>query len=910
MRVSPEPRDTEDVVMSTEATVTMEAYAPPAPAARAPGGEKRSSSFFGSSPKAGKDAAAVADDEKPSRIERYADKINGAITGAFFSLGHGIAASPRKAALCALALCLVCAGGIGYPGLENESRSEKLWIPADTQAQDDKAYVDNYFGTEARFGEVIIKRADGTSVLTPATLNSMQTLVDKIEAASVVYDGATISWTDQCYYVGSTCFIEHLNNAFSSTTDRDTASEIIAKVNLASIPNVVTSGTIDLDKVAGGITYSSGSVTEASALRISFLTKVHETLVDGRWEDPRGEAYERVLLDIFEAGVDGLELSYIVSRSFSDEFGDAITGDLVLLQAAFVLILGYATLMLSKWDEGCVGTRLSVTLAGIVAVGMAIASSYGFCSYCGLFYSPLMNVLPFLLLGIGVDDMFVIVTQYDLLSQDSTYRDGDLRTRIGRAMGVAGASITVTSMTDMFAFLIGSNTSLPALRNFCFYAAAGVFFVFVYQCTWFAAWLTIDEWRREKNKRDVCCCCVGTKSPCLACCDKRKDGKTRVQHFMGESLGGTLTKPWAKGLVVGVFTAIAIVGFVGCARMKIEADVNDFIPEGSYLKDWLSDSDYYFTKVGDAIALYTNNIQINTAENSKVLRLAVAAFKGDAYVSADATYDWVTAWDADGTRGTVDTAYSYSSLKTWLDGSGAAYANDVKWVDSSNPASGIYSARVRGNHVKTATSDEKVKSMDSLRATLSGVAGNGDGRVFAYSASWLNYEQYKTIEEEALRNISSTMAVMVAIIAFLLVNPKAVLVVCLCLCLIIINIIGYMYFWDLNFDSVTIIMLIIALGLSVDYAAHIGRAYLETRGSPDERLKACLNNMGAAVFNGAFSTFLAVAVLGGSQSYVFITFFRQLFLCITLGLSHGLILLPVLMSLVNPKPYAQHTAAY
>jgi hypothetical protein len=68
--------------------------------------------------------------------------------------------------------------------------------------------------------------------------------------------------------------------------------------------------------------------------------------------------------------------------------------------------------------------------------------------------------------------------------------------------------------------------------------------------------------------------------------------------------------------------------------------------------------------------------------------------------------------------------------------------------------------------------------------------------------------------------------------------------------------------------------------------------------------------MGAAVFNGAFSTFLAVAVLGGSQSYVFITFFRQLFLCITLGLSHGLILLPVLMSLVNPKPYAQHTAAY
>jgi hypothetical protein len=54
------------------------------------------------------------------------------------------------------------------------------------------------------------------------------------------------------------------------------------------------------------------------------------------------------------------------------------------------------------------------------------------------------------------------------------------------------------------------------------------------------------------------------------------------------------------------------------------------------------------------------------------------------------------------------------------------------------------------------------------------------------------------------------------------------------------------------------------------------------------------------------STFLAVLLLGiGSQSYVFITFFKQLFLCIVFGLSHGLILLPVLMSLAAPKAYSE-----
>ena len=108
------------------------------------------------------------------------------------------------------------------------------------------------------------------------------------------------------------------------------------------------------------------------------------------------------------------------------------------------------------------------------------------------------------------------------------------------------------------------------------------------------------------------------------------------------------------------------------------------------------------------------------------------------------------------------------------------------------------------------------------------------------------------------------MAGMVVIIAILLISPKAVLIVCLCLCLIIINIMGYMHFWGQTLDSVTIIMLIIALGLSVDYSAHIGRAFMEHRGTPDERLKNSLADMGVAVFNGAISTFLAVNVLSSS----------------------------------------------
>lgn len=53
--------------------------------------------------------------------------------------------------------------------------------------------------------------------------------------------------------------------------------------------------------------------------------------------------------------------------------------------------------------------QLVLSVVGVSVVGVAILSSYGLCFYLGIFYGPVHPTIPFLLLGIGVDDMFVIV---------------------------------------------------------------------------------------------------------------------------------------------------------------------------------------------------------------------------------------------------------------------------------------------------------------------------------------------------------------------------------------------------------------------------------------------------------------------------------------------------------------------
>jgi hypothetical protein len=46
---------------------------------------------------------------------------------------------------------------------------------------------------------------------------------------------------------------------------------------------------------------------------------------------------------------------------------------------------------------------------GIGVIGLALGASFGLCFYMQIFFADMHPIIPFLLLGIGVDDMFVVV---------------------------------------------------------------------------------------------------------------------------------------------------------------------------------------------------------------------------------------------------------------------------------------------------------------------------------------------------------------------------------------------------------------------------------------------------------------------------------------------------------------------
>ena len=153
--------------------------------------------------------------------------------------------------------------------------------------------------------------------------------------------------------------------------------------------------------------------------------------------------------------------------------------------------------------------------------------------------------------------------------------------------------------------------------------------------------------------------------------------------WMGQTMGGALTKPAVKYGVLAFFAAIAAGGFAGCAMMQIEADVNDFIPGGSYLKEWIADSNSLFGKLGDPIYVYSRDLDVSTAEGAALMITASDAFKADPYVAETSVESWIEAFNA--VRGSTG-AFTNADLYAFVNGAGIAYKGDIVWKNESGTA--------------------------------------------------------------------------------------------------------------------------------------------------------------------------------------------------------------------------------
>ena len=134
------------------------------------------------------------------------------------------------------------------------------------------------------------------------------------------------------------------------------------------------------------------------------------------------DTYENNLLEAvkeFSANSKHVDFLLMTNSGVFQAFISDLGGDLVFIQISIVLIVSYSMLFLGSCSP--IHCRLTLALVGIVCIFLSYLAGFGLCFINDLEVTNIHNLIPFLLLGIGVDDMFVLCNAVDQTSLDWSY---------------------------------------------------------------------------------------------------------------------------------------------------------------------------------------------------------------------------------------------------------------------------------------------------------------------------------------------------------------------------------------------------------------------------------------------------------------------------------------------------------
>jgi predicted RND superfamily exporter protein len=179
--------------------------------------------------------------------------------------------------------------------------------------------------------------------------------------------------------------------------------------------------------------------------------------------------------------------------------------------------------------------------------------------------------------------------------------------------------------------------------------------------------------------------------------------------------------------------------------------------------------------------------------------------------------------------------------------------------------------------------------------------GKEDWSFFTYSEVYFIWEFYSVaVDELTLTTILGVVAVSVLSTIFM-PHSTAFFFVAPLICVLYVDLLGVLQFAGISINPVSYISLVMSIGLLVDFIVHVLLRYYEVQGDRATRTKEMLRTMGSSVMLGGISTFLGVLPLAFSSSTIFFTIFVAFLALVTLGIGHGLILLPVLLSILGPE---------
>ncbi|CAI4232828.1 unnamed protein product [Auanema sp. JU1783] len=764
------------------------------------------------------------------------------------------------------------------------------------------------------------------------------------------------------------------------------------------------------DLIIGGIKRGENKLQSAEALQSVFLVaspfdvylrfkegkpEIHPNLDTSRW-NPRWAndiivAWQRNFTKKLYGHKANLEVRVfhpLASTSIADMLEEFSQFNYEIIFIGYGLMIVYAIFTQARFKGRWLAIQSNVFLAivGVFLVTYSSICGLGVTTALGInFNAATTQIVPFLTLGLGIDDMFLLLHNYDEIVNICNQNE------MGILLKETGMSVMVTSINNILAFVAGYILPIPALRSFCSQTAILLAFNLASLMFIFPAFIGLDLRRQRRGQRDLAWCSRGDRT------EERTKEKEKHKYMEPAEIteftrnqpwytvGGFLTnyyipslkKPAVKYIIVGATSLAVIFGLYGMYNSTLGLELSDVLPEHTPPAAFLRAREKYFSFYPMFAVLRGQTIDIPNQQNL-IEEYRQDLGKSDYMIKADGKLQ----------------PYWMSLLRTWLESLDTALANELK-NGTMDPITGLpvkgqpkpapeamiarrlvcsvgqqYNCTGRIGNIKL-VSDDGIINPEGFYNYLTGWYNVDNMMYYVSQASFfpvppgwamgpeekvvpparpLLYSQipyYQTgltdtppivtmikeirticedYSEKGLPNFPSGLAFTfweqylhlrwnlfyaICIIAFavftvisiLMFNPQAAAMVMVIVVIVTIELGGFMGLVGIKMNPISAVTLICAVGIGVEFTAHVVLAYLTALGTVDDRLDSCLQHMFVPVFHGAISTLLGIVMLVFSQfDFVIKYFFVVMSVLVILGVFNGLCLLPVLLSLIGPKP--------
>ncbi|CAH1799201.1 unnamed protein product [Owenia fusiformis] len=833
------------------------------------------------------------------------DCIEKPLTGLFYKLGKLVARCPWPFIIIPVIISGGC--GVGLMRLKNVVDVEYLYTPDDGPAKQERAIMRRHFPMDwstnfqatrshtldgyAR--AIFIPKNSKTNALSEDILNEIIEIDAKIRKLNAKDDKKYDYYcarSNGCYsnnileilnYTANT--INHISLTFPTFDQRFLGTEL------------------------GGVTLKEGEVVESvKAIRLQYYVK-YENATNREDSDVWLEAFKKFMLSI---DTNDVNVHFLTSRSLQEELESSTTGIISSFSIAYTILCTFSMVSCLMFDW--VRSKPWLGLIGAVTACLAILTSLGLLCAVGVEFTSIVATMPFLIVGIGLDDMFIQVAAW----RETSYHD-TVEERMGLTFKDAAMSITLTSLTNTLAFCIGAITSFPSVRIFCLYTGVAVVFCFIYQITFFGGCMALLGRREHANRHCYACLKVLPKEDAcdkssmyrIWCTGGSKTNSTGITihsgtEFFKTYFGPVLMHPVSKVLVILTFLGYMGVAIWGVFNLREGLELKNLAPDDSYATSFYHHDDSLFNSIyGPRLQVaITQQLDYWNASSLEEVDKLINELKRSKWIFDNETM--IENWHRDFSEYLNLTSRSFLNRTQYIDilkeeflkiPGFKRYQLDIEFTDTGNISASRFLIQSHGQR----NADEQRKLMEEVRD----IARRSKLAVTVYHPAFIFFDQYSVVLSNTLQNIGVAVAVMLLVAILLVPHPLSAIWVTLSICSISTGVVGYMTHWQVNLDSVSMINIILCIGFSVDYSAHIAYHFVISD-AKTKNLKAisALHSLGLPIAQGAISTVLGVAVLSGANTYIFRTFFKTMFLVITFGFYHGLFVLPVFLSIVGPGP--------